>query len=351
MQESARIRLGKQIFADADSSHLRLRRSLRRRRLLRMRRMLAAVCWIFLFFRGLAWVHADYPEIKSLSRDDVLFSQLQKDIAAYHQAEASKAAEKRPSLAIFQYHRKKHEDLLALAARLNLPYDTLSSLNGIENAAEFESREVIYIPNMPGIFVALRPINDLEEIMYSWRGTQEGQALSVTLQTPSGRRQFIFHPGDRFHAVERAYFLKILFRFPLPRGEITSHFGWRQNPCQGTSAGTGSDHPQFHNGIDLAAPIGTDVLAARDGIVLEVSEDRIYGNYILLDHANGYQTLYGHLSATEVSLNQQVNSGMIIGKVGSTGWSTGPHLHFEIRKKGKPRDPVPLLPERRIRGN
>ncbi len=311
-------------------------------------------------------LHPEYPEIQALNRDNVLFVQLQKDIAAYHQAEALKAAEKRPSLTIFQYRRKKDEDLLAVAARLNLSYETITTLNSIESAEEFNSRNVIFIPNMPGIFVTLRPINDLEEIIYSWRSAHEGEPLSVALQTSTERKQFIFYPGDRFHPVERAYFLKILFQFPLPGGRITSRFGLRQNPFGGdadaasaTSADRGTQrrtapsagHSQFHNGLDLAAEIGTDVLAARDGTVLEIGQDQVYGKYILVSHTNGYQTLYGHLSSIEVRLNQWINSSKIIGKVGNTGWSTGPHLHFEIRKKGKARDPVPLLPQRKMRGN
>ena len=303
-------------------------------------------------------LHPEYPEIQALNRDNVLFVQLQKDIAAYHQAEALKAKEKRPSLTIFQYRRKKDEDLLAVAARLNLSYETITTLNSIESAEEFNSRNVIFIPNMPGIFVTLRPINDLEEIIYSRRSAHDGEPLSVALQTSTERKQFIFYPGDRFHPVERAYFLKILFRFPLPGARITSRFGLRQNPFGGDADAAAhrprhpsGGHPQFHTGIDLAAEIGTDVLAARDGTVLEIGEDRVYGKYILVSHTNGYQTLYGHLSSIEVSLNQWINSSKVIGKVGNTGWSTGPHLHFEIRKRGKARDPVPLLPQRKTRGN
>lgn len=307
----------------------------------------------FFSFNGLR-LHPEYPEIRALNRDNVLFVQLQKDIAAYHQAEALKDEEKRPSLTIFQYSRKKDEDLLAVAARLNLPYETITTLNSIESAEEFNLRNLIFIPNMPGIFVTLQPVNDLEEIIYSWRTAHEwgGEPLSVALQTSTERKQFIFYPGDRFHPMERAYFLKILFRFPLPGGRITSRFGLRQNPFGGdSSARRLGDHPQFHNGIDLAAEIGTDVLAARDGTVLEIGQDQVYGKYILVSHTNGYQTLYGHLSSIEVRLNQWINSSKIIGKVGNTGWSTGPHLHFEIRKKGKARDPVPLLPQRKMRGN
>jgi murein DD-endopeptidase MepM/ murein hydrolase activator NlpD len=139
--------------------------------------------------------------------------------------------------------------------------------------------------------------------------------------------------------VERAYFLNILFRFPLSEGRLSSGYGPRKNPFTG--------HPEFHQGIDIAAPFGTDVVAARDGVVSLIGVDPVLGRYIQLLHEGGYETIYGHLSNVTVSLKQQIGSGMILGKVGSTGYSTGPHLHFEIRRKGKSKNPSSLLPANR----
>ncbi|MCK5547439.1 MAG: M23 family metallopeptidase, partial [Thermoplasmata archaeon] len=153
------------------------------------------------------------------------------------------------------------------------------------------------------------------------------------------RYRFYFYAGERFHAVERAFFLQILFRFPLRQGRLSSSFGLRSDPFTG--------HPRFHNGVDLAAPIGTGVMAAREGVIIKTGRDDIYGVYVLIAHAEGYETLYGHLSSISVRLNERVNSGMIIGKVGMTGRTTGPHLHFEIRRKGEARDPVTLIPFKR----
>jgi murein DD-endopeptidase MepM/ murein hydrolase activator NlpD len=110
----------------------------------------------------------------------------------------------------------------------------------------------------------------------------------------------------------------------------------RNHPITGESC--------LHSGIDIAASAGSDVLAARDGQVIEKGfEADGLGNYILLSHQGGYTTLYGHLASITVSLNQKVNSGSLIGTVGSTGLSTGPHLHFEVRSEGQLRDPIPLL--------
>ncbi len=124
------------------------------------------------------------------------------------------------------------------------------------------------------------------------------------------------------------------FSWPVT-GTITSPFGWRSNPFGGG--------PEFHQGLDIAAPSGTTVTAAASGTVIMAQWYGGYGNYILIDHGGGYSTGYGHLSAIYVSTGQSVQRGQAIGAVGSTGQSTGPHLHFEVRIAGKPVDPAPRL--------
>jgi murein DD-endopeptidase MepM/ murein hydrolase activator NlpD len=124
------------------------------------------------------------------------------------------------------------------------------------------------------------------------------------------------------------------FAWPVS-GTITSPFGWRSNPFGGS--------PEFHQGLDIAAPTGTTVTATASGTVLLAQWYGGYGNYILIDHGGGYSSGYGHLSAIYVSVGQKVQKGQAIGAVGSTGQSTGPHLHFEIRINGKPVDPAARL--------
>ncbi len=124
------------------------------------------------------------------------------------------------------------------------------------------------------------------------------------------------------------------FSWPVS-GTITSPFGWRSNPFGGS--------PEFHQGLDIAAPTGTTVVAAAAGTVILAKWYGGYGNYILIDHGGGYSTGYGHLSAIYVSNGQTVQRGQAIGAVGSTGQSTGPHLHYEVRINGKPVDPAPRL--------
>ncbi|MCF7927714.1 MAG: M23 family metallopeptidase [Spirochaetales bacterium] len=275
-----------------------------------------------------------YPEIGALHSGNLLFRQLQQDISRYHLR--SKSNEPLPQLFFYQYIVKKNQDFFSLASRINLPYDTLASLNGIRHPSQIDEGSRILIPNMPGLFVPVTPQNDLEYMMAALRADSfEPEKLIKIKRNDS----FYFLPGERFHSLERAYFLQILFRFPVDRGRISSRFGVRQSPFTG--------HRIFHNGIDIAAGRGESVLAARGGEVVETGADPIYGKYILIDHEGGYSTFYGHLEKQSVSLHDRIYSGMIIGRIGSTGRSTGPHLHFEIRRDNELRDPVQLMPNTR----
>lgn len=118
-------------------------------------------------------------------------------------------------------------------------------------------------------------------------------------------------------------------------GMITSPFGWRRNPFNGA--------PDFHQGLDIGAPSGTTITAPAAGTVISAGWYGGYGNFVLIDHGGGMSTGYGHLSQIFVANGQTVQKGQAIGAVGSTGVSTGPHLHFEVRINGKPVDPVPYL--------
>jgi len=117
--------------------------------------------------------------------------------------------------------------------------------------------------------------------------------------------------------------------------QVTSPFGERTDPVSGTS--------EYHTGVDFGVPLGTEIKAAADGVVVQAGTNGGYGNSVTIDHGGGMETLYGHLSKVLVSVGQKVKQGDIIGLSGSTGKSTGPHLHFEIRKNGQPVDPMPYL--------
>ena len=294
---------------------------------------------VFLFIASLAL--CDYPRIEQLNSRDVLFKQLQSDLQAYFQAESrlfpnSEDTEEFPPLRLFSYRLQDAMDLFSLSARLNLPYDCIATLNGLDNPTAIQSLEVVLIPNQPGIFVWDVPASTFQEIVASVSNNAREEAQPVRIDRGGRLLSLQFFRGQSFTAIERAYFLNILFRFPLPFGRLTSGYGARDNPFTGDS--------EFHRGIDLAAPMSTEVYAARDGSVSAIGYDPVMGKMVILNHEAGYQTIYGHLEEISVRLNEEVRSGMIIGAVGTTGYSTGPHLHFEIRRSGTPRDPVPLLP-------
>ena len=119
-------------------------------------------------------------------------------------------------------------------------------------------------------------------------------------------------------------------------GAITSPFGWRTHPIFGTQ--------RLHTGIDIGADYGDSVLAADGGVVIHSDWMGGYGNAVIIDHGNGISTLYAHNSQLLVSEGQTVSKGQTISRVGSTGYSTGPHLHFEVRQNGTPVNPLNFLP-------
>jgi len=279
-----------------------------------------------------------YPRLASLGPDDPIFQQQQEQLAASYAA--LELGAEPPELLFYSYtiktapardgaSAKGAVDLYSLAARLNLPYEAIATLNGLDRIREFLPGERLLVPSIPGLFLPEQPSSDLE-FLVSYRGGS-GSRLVWAAGKP-----FFFYPGARFNPEERALFLGVLFRFPLPAGRLSSGFGLRESPITGRVSS--------HAGIDLAAPAGTDVYAAREGRVAETGVDATLGQYIVIEHEGGYSTVYGHLSLRRVRLNEEVESGMIIGNVGSTGLSTGPHLHFEVRNRGEPRDPEPLIP-------
>jgi murein DD-endopeptidase MepM/ murein hydrolase activator NlpD len=118
-------------------------------------------------------------------------------------------------------------------------------------------------------------------------------------------------------------------------GRLLSHFGSREDPFHG--------HQAFHAGVDISAPTGTSVRAAADGIVIAAEWAGAYGKLVVIDHGNGVQTYYAHLSRFDVIPGQEVRMGQVIAGSGSTGRATSPHLHYEVRRGGTPVNPYSYL--------
>ncbi len=129
---------------------------------------------------------------------------------------------------------------------------------------------------------------------------------------------------------------KPISEFSLPvNGKISSYFGMRKHPIYGTD--------RFHYGIDIAAPAGTEIYPIKNGRVIFSGEQYSYGNIVIIDHGDGYVSRYAHNQANLVKSGDDVDTNTVIAQVGSTGSSTGPHLHFEVSYMGEKLDPVKVV--------
>ena len=124
--------------------------------------------------------------------------------------------------------------------------------------------------------------------------------------------------------------------WPVPGyTRITSEFGMRTHPITGVY--------KLHTGTDIGAPLGTPFIAANDGVVVKAGWNNAYGNMVMINHGGGVSTLYAHGSEILVQVGQEVKRGEEVLKVGSTGYSTGPHAHFEVRINGQYVNPIPYI--------
>ncbi|MDR0624646.1 MAG: M23 family metallopeptidase [Treponema sp.] len=281
-----------------------------------------------------------YPPISRLDPRDTGFRQYLQDVETsrrrlFNRERTGEDPEYiAESLTVYRYTPGEGEDIFTVAARCNIPYAGIATLNRFGHPAELEGRDAL-LPSIPGIFIPREPVSDLERLTASARASRQEEAVILTITQGGQKTEFFFYPGADFSPTERNFFLNPGFRFPLRVFRLTSPYGMRQNPVTGRM--------RFHEGMDLAAPEGTEVYAAGDGVVTETGEDPVYGRYVIIKHGENWATLYGHLQKINTVLRSEVRSGTLIGRVGSTGQSTGPHLHFELRRNGQARDPGKYL--------
>ncbi|MXP47753.1 peptidoglycan DD-metalloendopeptidase family protein [Altererythrobacter luteolus] len=143
--------------------------------------------------------------------------------------------------------------------------------------------------------------------------------------------------GDTATAPAPAATVSIPSRMPLAKANLTSNYGMRTHPVIGGR--------RAHKGVDLAAPTGTPIYATADGIVSKAERFSSYGLFVSIEHGAKLQTRFAHMSRIAVADGERVSKGDIIGYVGSTGRSTGPHLHYEVRIAGQAVNPIPYMVE------
>ena len=234
------------------------------------------------------------------------------------------------------YTVRKGDTISGIASRAGLRnFGTLLSVNNIDNARRISAGQVLRVPSADGLLYTVKKNETLAGIAAAHNVTVTAllDANDLTHETLSvGQKLFI--PGAALSSFELRKALGELFIYPI-HGRLTSPFGYRSDPFTGVRS--------FHSGIDLAAPTGTSVKATLDGKIAETGFNRIFGNYVIITHDRGYQSLYGHLSAIYVKRGQYVTQGAVVGAVGNTGYSTGPHLHLSIYKNGSLINPFSVL--------
>jgi murein DD-endopeptidase MepM/ murein hydrolase activator NlpD len=186
--------------------------------------------------------------------------------------------------------------------------------------------------NYPETFVNVRLVPTSNEVTTSTRPRRVFPALPVET-TPVAADAPLNVPAETISPSRSTE--PVTFRMPV-RGVFRSNFGMRRDPINGK--------PRNHLGIDIAAPMGTPIGAVASGKVIFAGRQRGYGNCVILEHPDGRQTRYAHAQRLMVEVGQTVQAGEVIALVGSTGRSTGPHLHFEVMENGRRLDPLKFLP-------
>jgi len=244
----------------------------------------------------------------------------------------------KPQMLLYSSYTIQKGDIIGdLAMNFGLNEDTLISINGIKNTRLIQIDQVLRIPNQDGILYTIKNGDTLGQIAEKYKSDTEAIQIANELFSDTALPgTVLFIPGARLDWVERQEINGDLFIWPAS-GYITSSYGYRRWPFDGSNA------RHFHSGMDIGAPMGSSVRAAMSGRVSAVGWDDVLGNYIVVSHHSGYRTMYGHLSAARVKSGAYVGTGERIGDVGSTGLSTGPHLHFTVYKNGVTVNPRNLL--------
>ncbi len=235
------------------------------------------------------------------------------------------------------YTVRAGDSFSSIASRQGIPLEYLVASNPHQNPDNPEPGRVLLLPQ-GGVIHTLRSGQTLEDVAV----TYDVDAASLkwderTANPKPGAQVYVPNPGT----VPQSDALKLgaseanRFIWPL-RGRMSSPFGWRTHPIRGGR--------HFHSGLDVAVPEGTPVRASAAGEVTDAGWVGDYGILVIIDHGGGFSTYYAHLSQAVARPGQYVEQGQVIGLSGNTGLSTGPHLHFEIRRQGVPVNPEHYLP-------
>jgi LysM repeat protein len=222
-----------------------------------------------------------------------------------------------------------------LSTDFGLNQDTLISFNGINNTRGIQAGKPLLIPNQDGIMHKAAAGDTVKSIAAKY---EVGVDAIVTVNELFGEKltpgKAVFVPGARLSETMLQEINGDLFIWPV-RGRISSRYGYRISPISGTR--------MFHTGLDIAASYGTPIRAGMPGRVITAGWSDVFGYYVVIAHHSNYRTLYGHMSKIRTKSGAYVRTGETIGNVGSTGQSTGAHLHFQVYKNGITVNPLLLM--------
>ena len=268
-----------------------------------------------------------FPTITNLTSQNPVFKQYSQDVEQNYK---NLATDKETSLLIYKYIPTKDDTLMSIAARCNISYDSIATLNRISSIHSNISGKTILLPTLPGLFIPKKSQNTIESLLLC-RKFDKSEVLCYIIND----EEFYFLENQKLIGTERIFFLNDNIRSPLPNGILSSEYGMRQSPISGKDL--------FHNGIDLAAELKTPVLSCLSGKILECGYNSTYGNFVVVLHDDNMKSFYAHLDSFACKQDDYVSTGQIIGYVGVTGLTTGPHLHFEIYVSGQTKDPWKLI--------
>lgn len=240
-----------------------------------------------------------------------------------------------PDLKFYTYKVKKEDNFWKILSKTSLNIDTLSSINSLSSSIDVTPGKVIFISNMRGIIYKVNNNDSIEIISKKYNVDKEYISRVNKIKDYKITKEYLFIPSGEISNIERSLFLGIGFACPLRKSIRTSAFGRRVDPFNKRFG--------FHTGLDLACPPGSSVYAARNGKVVFTGYNGGYGLLVILKHEHGYSTYYGHLKSVLVKVGDVVERGAKIAVSGNSGRSTGPHLHFEVRKNTLPINPRILL--------
>ncbi|MDR0447729.1 MAG: M23 family metallopeptidase [Treponema sp.] len=236
----------------------------------------------------------------------------------------------------WQSYTVRSGDLVeTIARRYGLSIDAIIASNDLRNVRRLRAGEKLRIPNMDGIPYIVKTGDSYSKIASSFNVPLEAILDANDIQDDRIKAgTVLFVPGARMDKNELRRALGELFIWPIS-GKISSGYGYRNDPFTGTRS--------FHAALDISANIGTPVKASADGRVSDLGRNSLYGNFLIITHADNYQTMYAHLNRVLVKKGAYVNQGTTIALSGNTGRSTGPHLHFMIYKNTRAINPLEEL--------